>query len=250
MLKNLKAIVIVFILAVGMTAAQPYITVGTGYNFPAASEIIYRPDKPHSNTSIEYENKYGSFGQGLDFKAAFGTMITQNFGLEIGVNYRSGKKLEYQDYLDQSAFIPVTYTSHYWGISPTAILKVSEKSFSPYIKAGVILAIPKVTGEEGTTPPPYFPASWHKLEYSGRLAFGYTGAIGAEMTQGPLSYFGEINFAALSWKPAKLKSSYDNSSAEYTLKDDSASLGPNDAVVPTMFAFSAVGINLGVKYNF
>ncbi len=232
-----------------LVRAQNFVSAGVGYNFSAATDLIIQTSKNQSSGYLE--NNYGSFGQGADFRAAFGRMITPAFGFEVDVNYRAGNKLEYRNYSDNNRFVPLSYTSHYWGVSPSVILKVNNNLFTSYIKAGVVFAFPQINNKIGPLDPTYYGNIQEVTnEYSGRLAFGYSGSIGAELSACSLCYFAEINFTALSWKPGKYKYTYNGASQEYTLKDDNGSLGPNDSIVPRMFPFSAFGLNLGVKYNF
>ncbi len=232
--------------------AQYYVQVSTGYSIAAASELNYQRIIRIDDLSISRQNEYSSFGQGFDFKAAFGTFMTPGFGLELGINYHLSDKKTYEDHFSNAVSQSQYITSHYWGITPAVVLRIESQPLSMYAKAGIVFAFPNLVVDAYQVPiwgnSSNFPR--YTNTYSGNIAVGYSGTFGVELAANGLCYFVEAGFTGLSWQPAALTETDGTYSIKFTLKDSISPTDPNTAsIAPRPTPFSAVGVTLGVKVN-
>jgi hypothetical protein len=174
-------------------------------------------------------------------------MMNENFGLELGLSYKSGASMAGTDAASRSPFL-VTYDNKvygsYFGINPSVVISAKISSLVPYAKFGVILAFPSATWEET------FPTFTDKEEFSGGLAFGYTGAVGVKFGADRLQFFAELGLTSLSWAPTKVKYTSQNGSTEVDLKDETPA--PTSGTITSqrlsaMIPFSNIGLNVGVR---
>src|ERR1035438_7821011 len=102
-MKNIKILFIVLAaivlssITVNSNAQGFYIDAGLGYGFNAVSQSIgdsYSSTNSGSTFSSTDQNVKGSFGAGLNFGAAFGYMISEHIGAELGISYLSGSTIQ------------------------------------------------------------------------------------------------------------------------------------------------------------
>ncbi len=79
-MKNLAlGILVLFVITFSNAYSQSlYVKLGSGYGLGLATQYIY-----DASSSSAWENKYGSFGEGINFQAGFGYNITPNIALEL-----------------------------------------------------------------------------------------------------------------------------------------------------------------------
>jgi hypothetical protein len=233
---------LIVVLSSVISYSQTYVSLGVGYGISSASEII------NTKATVNGEqNVYGTLGSGLNIEGAVGNMLNENFGLELGLSYKSGSSIDGTDAISRSPYL-VTYDNKvygsYFGINPAVVLSAKIGSVAPYAKFGFILAFPSATWEET------YPSYTDKAEYSGGMAFGYTGAVGVKFGADKLQFFAELGLTSLSWAPTKVKYSSQNSSTEVDLKDETPAYTSGTVTserLSQMIPFSNIGLNVGAR---
>lgn len=227
------------ILATVQSFSQPYVTVNAGYALSAASEIIN-----YKSTDNGHQNVYGTLGSGLGFGAAIGNMMNENFGLELGLTYKSGASMDGNHKSSGHTYDQKIY-GHYFGLTPSLLVETKYNNLRPYAKFGFIVALPGATGEQSTY------AGTDKAEYSGAIALGYVGAAGLNFGTDKFQFFAELGLTSLSWAPSKVKytDGLSGQSKEYDLKDEdpSPTSNPTSDRLSQMIPFSNIALNVGVK---
>jgi len=226
--------------------AQPYLNVGVGYAFPAASEVI-----DVSRISNVNENIYGSFGKGFNFGAGIGTMFSSYAGAEIGFSYLAGSHYEIHD-------DALLYTVHgnMLRIIPALKFTIGE-NVKPYMKFGFIFGLaPEVEIEvEGSQGDNFYSGT---EEYSGGSSFGWLATLGADFpASSSVSVFAELNLVSQSYIPEKFESviTRTNGSVAITtvdsrvLVDEVPDNSSGQSLAPVM-PFSSFGVNAGIRIGF
>jgi hypothetical protein len=234
---------LIVVLSSVIAYSQTYVSLGVGYGISSASEII------NTKATVNGEqNVYGTFGSGLNIEGAIGNMMNENFGLELGISYKSGSSIAGTNETSRTPLL-VTYDTKnygsYFGINPSVVLSTKISSIAPYAKFGFILAFPSATREENET------GNATKYEFSGGIAFGYTGAVGVKFGADKVQFFAELGLTSLSWAPTKLKYTTPRGSTEIDLKDETPASTPGTTttsmILPQMMPFSNIGLNVGAR---
>ena len=234
---------LIVVLSSVLSYSQTYVSLGVGYGISSASEIVNT--KATDNGS---QNVYGTLGSGLNIEGAVGNMMNENFGLELGLSYKSGASMAGTDAASRSPLL-VTYDTKvygsYFGINPSVVVSTKISSIAPYAKFGFILAFPSATMENSE------PGFATKYEMSGGMAFGYTGAVGVKFGADKLQFFAELGLTSLSWAPTKVKYTSPSGSTEVDLKDEDPAYTPGTTItsqrLSQMIPFSNIGLNVGVR---
>jgi outer membrane protein W len=216
-LKSTKILVLSLLLVCGLVAstnAQFYVKVGGGYSFlPVAGfpfndkTVPFFFESGDSTGSISYK----SFGMGVQPVLGFGYYVTKNIALELDAMYLIGQKLE---------STPETgVTAKMWGegifISPAVKLVAPLKGFSPYVRMGLVIGIPKVKVEGDMTTPVAFNV---KYEFKGGMSMGMEAALGVDIQASKMiNVFVELNGMALNYAPDELENT-ENTLAGATLE--------------------------------
>ena len=191
-----------------------YVKLGGGYGMPLATQSVgenYKQVNDYTGATPVYtfssENVKGSYGAGMNGRLTFGYTFSEFMGLEIGVDYLSGKKIETRDE-DIDLFQGFT------GITRTVVTKNSKGLFFhptlvfakgtgtyPYGKVGIVAGFPSIS----ETRDYYYDGDGVDIinmegKYSGGMAMGFMAGFGMNFKiTDKLSAFAEINFTSLSY---------------------------------------------------
>jgi hypothetical protein len=228
-----------------------YIKLGGGYGLSLASQMLYDQSATPTTT---WDNKYGSFGEGINFQAGFGYNINSNFALELAGSFLLGKKFE-----NTVGGSTTKYYANTINIMPSVVVKAPMKDITPYTRFGMILGIPSkfteitATGFTGTA----------KFKESGKIAMGIQGAVGVNFKAGKhLGIFAEIFGIGMNYSPDKRENT--ETFTELGLLQPTVTYGEtgtgtilNGVFVPATgteqaprYSFSSFGMNVGLTYTF
>ena len=166
---------------------------GTLFNLSSSG---YYENQDTNYTTYSHESAKVSFGNGAKFGLALGTDLTKNIAFELTTDYSKGKSQEiimntnYAYHYDQDYTIKINdkynLESSSVQITPSLLIKSSNRTITPYFKFGVIIGITRFTEKWQrslfNTIPTYYPfESWsHILKYDRTVSVGITSAMGCE----------------------------------------------------------------------
>jgi hypothetical protein len=237
-MKKITVLLAMFLGTYGVANAQRFyldFNMGYGFGFPTnvlgqsmSTDIV---NGVKSNTS---SNLQGSIGQGLNWQITPGYMITDNIGVELGINYFMGAKKT----MAETSSTITTYTTDNDGnktykfekedfsrrkdvansnqirIAPAVIISTgASKAFSGYTKLGIIMPVFGSTtvntdavsaAVNGNTIDRTSIVA--KTVISGAPSFGFKGALGLNYNiTSNLSVFGEVYVMSLNVKQKERK---------------------------------------------
>ncbi len=223
-------------------AQSAYIKLGGGYGLSLASQMIYDQSTTPATT---WDNKYGSFGEGINFQAGFGYNINSNFALELAGSYLLGKKFENT---------VGTTTNKYYGntitIQPSVVIKAPMKDVTPYTRFGMVIGIPSLFQEVTST----LVTGTDKFKESGGVALGVQGAVGMNFKAGKhLGIFAEVFGIGMNYGPSQRENTetFAGVTADplVTYGETGTYATANTEATPRR-SLSSFGLNLGLTYTF
>lgn len=245
MKKPALGILVLFVITFSNAYSQSvYVKLGGGYGLGLATQLIY-----YSGSSSAWENKYGSFGEGINFQAGFGYNITPNIALELTGSYTLGKKFEYTSSSGSTSY--KEYANSIF-IIPSAILKAPMKDITPYARFGMVLGIPTKYYESAPVGSITLGGPIKYKEYGG-LAMGIQGACGVDFkVANKLGIFAEIFGIGMSYGPSTLENTENYLGIQPIVtysESGNFTSGSNTAPTPR-YSFSSFGMNVGLTYTF
>jgi hypothetical protein len=245
---------------------------GIGLGYYAGNSFA---DRSTTQTSDNYTVKSLGLGTGFNANLAFGYMMNEYMGFELGLNEFFGLPRKTHSTLT-TTFANQTLDDKWSGmmfqVVPAFILTPGLEKVNPYARIGFIIGVLPAIVENytstGTTAPESSVNESYRAKYYGGLAVGFTAAGGAQFTLNEkISLYAEIVFNGINYAPKKGKYTewtIDGSDhlATATTKEkewiyvkerDIAETIPDtdpDKVFKESYTFSNVLINFGVKFRF
>jgi hypothetical protein len=208
-MKKFAILFFVFLLA-GMIAQSQriYIRGGLGAAVSTSASYVneYSYGDPYGSISTVTSKKRG-IGTGLPFMMAAGYNLTDNFSLELGIDYFYGFSIK-----NSAVYLPYVSEVKYYGqmlsIVPAFVMSLPLGKFKPYARLGLKLGILNRVISEGhrVTGSPeksayMFEVNDKAREYGG-IAIGVQAAMGTEFLLSKLiSLFCEIQVDGISYAP-------------------------------------------------
>jgi hypothetical protein len=240
-------ILVLFVITFSNAYSQSvYVKLGGGYGLGLATQEIY-----DAGSLPAWDNKYGTFGEGIDFQGGVGYNINPNISVELAGSYTLGKKYEYT-----SGTGGVSYKQYANTISimPSAILKAPMKGITPYLRLGLAIGIPSKYYESVPTPGGLTIGGTSKYKESGGLALGFQGAGGINFNAGKqLGFFAEIFVVGMNYGPGTLENTENPSGTLDPIRtySESGTYTAGSYTGPTpRYSFSSFGMNVGLTYTF
>ena len=223
--------------------AQFYVKLGGGYGLSLANGLSYKDGS---------DVKYASLGEGIYPSLGFGYMFNKNMAIELNGSYLIGRKFEATD--TQGGLILVEKA---WGegkfISPALVVMAPMKNMTPYARFGGVIGIPKVKDEITISGSWEAPTGTLKLEESGKMALGVTGALGLMYKAGSkINIFAELYGTGMNYRPDTRKNTetFSGFNLEPTITYvETTPPGTNQEIAPSR-PFSSWGLNVGFSYMF
>jgi len=217
-MKKIYLMVLVICMIAGNVNAQnTYIRLGVGGGVGLQQYEGYGwADETQTSASDNLVIKSQGLGGGLNANLAFGYMLSDNVGIELGVNEFIGlkKKVHYSSTSTSGDYTDDTKVSGMMlQVVPAIVITPGLESTNPYARLGMIVGIlPSITGSYEATSTSTGEAlkATHtyaeKTKLSGGIALGFTAAAGvAFILSDKLDFFAELVFNGITYAPSKGK---------------------------------------------
>jgi len=260
------------------TAQGGYASLSVGYAAGTSAEAIgVKTDYPTATTFTQ-SNVIGTYGGGIPMALAGGYMISEHFGLELGVNYFMGAEVTTDVtttfYGDGST---TTSQGDQIRVLPQLVLSTgSDFPIEIFAKAGVVMPVGGSTNfkVDAISTMQVAPDVFAQVPVvavgnaTGNFSYGYTGTVGAAYgISDNLSIFGELQYTGLrALSKSQTITSYmvggveqisamTVSDKETTSVDELIETSNTDSTKPTEVLgttanYNSMGINLGVCFKF
>jgi len=207
----------VCMMAGSVNAQKAYLRLGVGGGIGLKQYLDgYWADETHTASSDNYEIKSMGLGGGFNVNLAFGYMISDNVGLELGLNEFIGlnKKVHRSyssDYYDQT--VDQKLSGMMLQVVPALVITPGLEKINPYARLGMILGVfqsVNLTYDATTTGQEFnlkdTDTEHEKLKDYGGIACGFTAAAGASLNLSEkLDFYAELVFNGISYAPSKGK---------------------------------------------
>lgn len=274
-----KLIFTVSTILIGSTAMAQglYGSVNVGYGLGLPAQVLGTDYEITSTGSETRTNINGTLGAGLNFGITPGYMFSEHFGVELGINYFMGSKIVASRTKTPFGTAEATAHSNQLRLLPALVVSSGGDKFKVYAKAGLVLPVigTTFTKAEDTGAGGPGTGSTRELETKGSFSIGFNGVLGVNYgLSEKLSLFAELsgmnlNIAAKEREVVTATNNgtdvmgfmktYDKKIVyvdELTSTSNNAAYNANytqdqaQEVLKTRNNFSALFINLGVKFNF
>jgi hypothetical protein len=132
-----------------------------------------------------------TYGDGTSFGLSAGYMISDKFGLDMGLSCHLSSEFEFETE-------SITHHARMLNITPGIVLTPGYDTFNPYARTGIVLGFGKIIAESEQDD--FYSAE----EFTGGLAIGLNGAFGVEYKISEnFQVFAETSVTSLSWAPEK-----------------------------------------------
>ncbi len=192
----------------------PWVSQEIGINSSSIHRVAIDPKSGEPVTLVASTSKsiQGSYGAGWIVTGAFGYRLSENIGMELGLNYSLGKEYTTSSTRIDTRFDVVKSSFRETKISksravlftPTLKFITAEKIFTPYFLIGPVLGKIKFhresdrsLEENGSTSSVY-----QNTKFTGGISIGIRGGIGANViVNKKVSLFSEIIFTGMNYYP-------------------------------------------------
>ena len=245
--------------------------VGSGYAFGTATGTYYQYTET-TNSETEEAVNY-SFGKGINNQLAFGFMVNEHFGFELGLGYLKGLKSEFkssQNTQHGTSSSEMTHRANMISIMPSVVFKGSSDGISPFARVGMVAGSVKGISDFKYSYSDQFGTgnSEGEIEETGGVTLGLTAALGVQFpVSEKLSFYLEGNLMQLAWAPKKgeltkaiedgedVLSQLSTEEKEWTYKDEvTYSNGPggspDNEFLREKRPMSNAGVALGLMFTF
>ena len=267
-------IVLISLLLIGMSvqAQKIYIRAGLGAAVTTAANIEFNSTQSPDYTTNQVSTKKAGLGTGLPFVLAAGYKLSENFRIELGVDYFYGFFIKTKDIMQTSTF-DSKYHGQMLSIVPAIVMTFPIDKFHPYARLGLKLGVMNSVVYQDKRVQTILPekatetTTESKIKEYGGIAIGAQAALGTDYAiNDKISLFGEIQLDGISYSPKhgkyteysvdgadQMASRTKNENNWNFLKDvDFNKIIPDDQPdeLPRVnFRFGNVGLVVGVKYT-
>jgi len=243
-----------------------YAKFNAGYYFPAGTQTLLFDE--HTTATIDEQEPVNvSLGKGIEPGIAFGYMLSENFGAELGVSYLIGSKNEAtqnDETRPRERFFELSGKSI--NFNPQILITGDFIGLKPFAKFGVVFGLASIDyrfeqiDNNNTT--------IEEWKYKGGIAIGFSADFGVEYalseklaisasfrtvnmsyapTEGSLETFTVDGADELGNLVTRDKEIEFVDKIDYDIVIDDAD---PDQELKEKYPFSGFGLNIGVKYNF
>lgn len=187
---------VIAVLSFGTASAQFNLGVSVGYGLGSPGHVL--GTNTNMTGSYSEKNIYGTLGGGVLANVTPGYMFGEHFGIELGLNGFFGSKTMVEETTVPTGKFEHTQRSTQFRITPAVIVKSGGEKVSVYTRAGLVLPlIGSVKSEIDNQTNPLAP-TMIELTTSGKVALGYTGALGLNVHFGTkFGFFAEVGATSL-----------------------------------------------------
>jgi hypothetical protein len=267
-------ILLLSLLFIGMSVQSQniYIRAGLGVAVSTAANIEFNTTQSPDYTTNQVSTKKAGLGTGLPFVLAAGYKLSENFRVELGVDYFYGFSIKTKDIMQTSTF-ESKYHGQMLSIVPAIVMTFPVDKLHPYARLGLKLGVMNSVVFQEKRVQTILPdkatetTTESKIREYGGIAIGAQAAVGTDYAvNDKISIFGEIQLDGISYSPKhgkyleysqdgvdQMSSRTKNENNWNFLKDvDFTKNIPDDQPdeVPRInFRFGNVGLVVGVKYT-
>lgn len=224
----MKKFILTFLLAgifsIGQLFSQGlYVKINAGYGVPSSTQNLEEYNNyTYNYTGGDYsenivERVNFSLGQGINLGGNVGFMFNANFGVDLGLSYLIGGKVEsrsldnYESWYNYINDTKMSTSATMLRISPSFILVADLIKINPYARFGAVIGKGKITQNimnyywedyDGI----YESTQEYTYELTGGTSIGLTAGIGALYNiAGNISVYGELSMISMNYAPEKGK---------------------------------------------
>lgn len=192
---------ILAVCTLGTATAQFNIGVSAGYGIGSPKEVL----GTHVNTTASTtKNIYGTLGNGIQVNVTPGYMFGDYIGVELGLNGFFGSKTTIAHTETALGEAKTVRYSNQFRIAPALVVKTGGEKISGYARGGLLIPVLGVTKTEITNNTNPLALQEIAAKTSGKIALGFTGAIGLNVHLGSkLTFFAEAGANSLKIKANK-----------------------------------------------
>jgi len=238
-----------------------YFKASVGYGLGINGELVENTDKDGNIT-----NTQSKLGTGFGFSASAGYQLFPHLGFEMGIGYFTGIKTN----LFSSYYGSETNNGTIIQCVPSVVFASRLGHFHPYLKLGLILALPEVYAET-TEIDKYSPnqaTTDSKFKYYNGLALGVQTVMGCTvpLSNSRFSIFAEVSFSNVGYFPERYqkyaqtvngtddlsKLTISDKQSIYKTKLSNTTTNPSDQpsyYLQTLIHFNTLAFNIGLKWN-
>lgn len=227
-----------------LSFSQVYVKIGGGYNLDFNSMNIGTNTTGSTSEDFSYEAVNGSFGKGPNIAGALGYNFSSYLAGELGVVYKLSTEFEEKD--EFGTFSQTnTIKGSFLGFSPTLVVNVSLENVKPFMKLGLLIALPAAEYEAVNSND-----DTENGTFGGGVDFGLTGGAGILVpisTQ--INFIAELDFVGLTWKPDEIEVTNSDGDTETIKFEDEWTSNDENTTGPVFLPFSNIGLNVGIQIN-
>lgn len=233
---------LMIILSSGYSFSQVYFKVGGGYNLDFNSMNIGTNTTGSASEDFSYEAVNGSFGKGPNIAGAIGYNFSSYLAGELAVVYKLST--EFEEKYEFGTFTQSnTIKGSFLGFSPTLVVNVPVENVKPFMKLGLLIAIPATEYESVDNN-----NNTESGTFNGPVDFGLTGGAGILVPlSSQINFFAELDFVSLTWKPDEIEVTDSEGMTETIKFEDEWSSDDEDTTGPAFLPFSNIGLNVGIQ---
>jgi hypothetical protein len=267
----------VFLTAGALNAQSNYLRFGVGGGVGLKQYMgNLWSDQTVTNTADNVVVKSFGLGSGFNVNLAFGHMLSDNIGIELGVNEFIGltKKTHYSENNNYGDYSSDTKLSGMMlQLVPAILITPGLEKINPYARLGMIVGILSSVTEKYDANGNYggelkaTHTTTDKIKLSGGVAIGFTAAGGVDYNLGEkLGLYAELVFNGITYAPKKGKykewtedgvdvlGSKTTKEKEWTFEkkydiDENIPDGSPDKQPKMSLNFSNVLLNIGIKFK-
>lgn len=197
----------IFACSLGLNAQNFYLKYDIGYATPIAEQSVlgfYDLNEGEEALPFIQQNKI-SFGQGYQMNLGLGYKFSEQISGEMNLSYLWGAKRDSEIATSTDYFYRSLRGSLFSAI-PSLVLNIpsNKENLDFYTRMGLMVTLsPRILYNTKTLEDNDSTEYQQEYVMSGSLALGFNGAIGLKWQTGPIDYFVELDFRALSYAPTK-----------------------------------------------
>ncbi|NOQ72598.1 MAG: hypothetical protein GQ574_11380 [Crocinitomix sp.] len=244
-------------------AATLMLSTGLSAQFQIGLKGGYALGAAQSRLGYSYNNDqitaiYGTYGEGIPFGVEFRYLFGENFGLQLDASYLLGNEITNSENLYEGSEESIVTKTTQFRIATTVVFKTE---IGIYSKLGALIPVSGsnvATYRQENGAGAVIPTEI-EITSKGKLALGFVGAIGYELTLGKFGIFGELEYISLAIKRASSEytryeiggidqlSNYTDEQINSTYEDVTEAGSTIKSGIS--YAYSSIGLNIGLRFN-
>jgi hypothetical protein len=248
MVKNMKYFISIFctmLLIARINFSQTHqIYFSSGYNIPTTTSVLAWS----VSDNRQYQQYISTYSKGIVIQGGYQFEVTNNFALDLNINYLPGFSNE--KYFKDRDSVFYSFTNSNISISPTLIIKFNVADFIPYAKFG--FSVNFISFQESET----IFRDKTIFSYSKDFTMGFVSGIGINyIINKSFCVFFETQLNSITYFPDELEITKYNPNGTITTKNVklennfNIDLNVDEIWASRDFPFSSIGLILGLRLS-